>query len=62
VFQDLFVIIKVHEKQMFDAIDGRRNIAEIIGAANESDRNEAREFFEKLWLHDQVVFDTSKAI
>lgn len=61
VFQDLFVIIKIHEKQMFDAIDGRRNIAEIMETANESDSNEAREFFEKLWLHDQVVFDTSKA-
>jgi SAM-dependent methyltransferase len=60
VFQDLFVIIKVHEKKMFDAIDGRRNIAEIMEAANESDSNEAREFFEKLWRHDQVVFDTSK--
>jgi SAM-dependent methyltransferase len=61
VFQDLFVIIKIHEKQMFDAIDGRRNVAEIMETANESDSNEAREFFEKLWLHDQVVFDTSKA-
>ncbi len=61
LFQDLFVIIKIHEKQMFDAIDGRRNIAEIMETANENDSNEAREFFEKLWLHDQVVFDTSKA-
>ena len=60
VFQDLFVIIKIHEKQLFDAIDGRRNVAEIMETANESDSNEAREFFEKLWLHDQVVFDTSK--
>lgn len=61
LFQDLFVIIKIHEKQMFDAIDGRRNVVEIMETANESDSNEAREFFEKLWLHDQVVFDTSKA-
>ena len=61
VFQDLFVIIKTHEKQMFDAIDGRRNVAEIMETANESDSNEARELFEKLWLYDQVVFDTSKA-
>jgi hypothetical protein len=30
-------------------------------AANESDSLIALEFFKRLWLHDQVVFDTSKA-
>ena len=61
VFDDLFVIISAREKQMLDGIDAHRNIAEIMEHANESDPNVAREFFEKLWLHDQAVFDTSQA-
>lgn len=61
VFQDLYIVIKAHEKQLFDAIDGRRSVARIMETANESDTNVAREFFEKLWLHDQVVFHTSQA-
>jgi SAM-dependent methyltransferase len=60
VFDDLFVIIRAHEKRMFDGIDGRRSILEIMEYANESDPYVAKEFFEKLWLHDQVVFDTSQ--
>lgn len=60
VFRDISVVIKAHEKLMVDAIDGRRNVTEIMEAANEGDTNEARELFEKLWLNDQVVFDTSK--
>ena len=60
VFDDLFVIIRADEKRMFDAIDGRRSIAQIMEYANETDPNVAREFFEKLWRHDQVVFDTSQ--
>ena len=60
VFSDLFVIINALEKQLFDAIDGRRSIAEILESLNETDNLDAVEFFEKLWRHDQVVFDTSK--
>lgn len=60
VFDDLFVIVRAHEKRMFDGIDERRSIAEIMDYANETDPNVAREFFESLWLHDQVVFDTSQ--
>jgi SAM-dependent methyltransferase len=53
VFSDLFVVIDAQEKQMFDAIDGRRSISEIV------DKVEGKAFFEKLWRYDQVVFDTS---
>lgn len=60
VFSDLFVIINALEKRLFDAIDGRRSIAEILESLNETDNLDAVEFFEKLWRHDQVVFDTSK--
>ena len=61
VFQDLFIVINDRQKLMFDAIDGRRTIAEILDSANEEDNVDNREFFETLWLHDQVVFDTSQA-
>ena len=55
LFPDLFLMINAQEKQMFDAIDGGRSIKEIVGAA---DSPVAREFFEKLWWYDQVVFAT----
>jgi SAM-dependent methyltransferase len=60
VFDDLFVLISDNEKRMFDRIDGRRNIAQIIESADENDPNVAREFFEKLWRYDQIVFNTSQ--
>jgi SAM-dependent methyltransferase len=48
--RDLFLPISVVEKQWFDAIDGAQTIQQIGGT---------RAFFERLWWHDQVVFDTS---
>ena len=60
LFHDLFLLINEHEKQMYDAIDGRRSITEIL-EVTAKDAAPAREFFEKLWRYDQVVFDTSKA-
>lgn len=60
LFNDLFLIIDPQEKQMFDAIDGHRSIAEIVDGMKDS-APRARNFFEKLWRYDQVVFDTSQA-
>jgi SAM-dependent methyltransferase len=61
LFPDLYIMINPQEKQMFDAIDGRRSIGEIIDSMKDETPPAPREFFEKLWRHDQVVFDTSKA-
>jgi SAM-dependent methyltransferase len=58
LFNDLFLIIDPQEKQMFDAIDGRRSIATIV---DEVSAPQARDFFEQLWRYDQVVFDTSQS-
>ena len=58
VFSDLFVIVDAQEKQMYEAIDGRRSISEIVDTV---EVKFAQDFFEKLWWYDQVVFDTSKA-
>ncbi|HKY29042.1 MAG TPA: class I SAM-dependent methyltransferase [Pyrinomonadaceae bacterium] len=78
-FEDLILFIDAQEKRMFEAIDGRRSISEIVDKVKEEGPSpllkqrqapraygrdvslHAREFFEKLWLYDQVVFDTSKA-
>jgi SAM-dependent methyltransferase len=59
-FQDLFLLIDAKEKQMYEAIDGRRTITEIVHTVEGSPWR-ARDFFQKLWWYDQVVFDTSAA-
>lgn len=64
-YRDLVLPIDAMEKRMFDAIDGRCSIAEIVdGAAGSSGDasilEPARKFFERLWWHDQVVLDSSR--
>jgi hypothetical protein len=60
IFNDLYVLVNEQEKQLWEAIDGRRSISEIVEPAPEC-APMAREFFEKLYWYDQIVFDTSKA-
>lgn len=59
MFDDLFLQINEMEKQMYEAIDGQRSISEIVEAVKYSPP-QARDFFEKLWWYDQVVFDLSR--
>ena len=59
LFPDLFLLINAQEKQIFEAIDGRRSISEIVDDVKAS-ATPARDFFQKLWWYDQVVFDTSQ--
>jgi SAM-dependent methyltransferase len=59
LFDDLFLPVNEQEKQVYEAIDGRRNIAEIVEAVKYSSPV-TRDFFEKLWWYDQVVFDLSR--
>lgn len=58
MFNDLYMLVDQQEKQIFDAIDGRRSIAELLDTAG---GQTGAAFFRNLWLYDQVVFDTSKA-
>jgi SAM-dependent methyltransferase len=63
LFHDLVIVINALEKRMYEAIDGHRSIAEIVDEVKEEEASQlAPVFFEKLWWHDQVVFDTSKAV
>ena len=56
-YTDLYLPIDVPQKALFDAIDGRRSIAEI--APDQALHPVARILFERLWCYDQVVFDIS---
>ncbi|MDH3675399.1 MAG: class I SAM-dependent methyltransferase [Anaerolineae bacterium] len=61
-YPDLYLPINAQEKRLFEAIDGTRTIAEIgRKAATQKARRQqqARNFFERLWQWDQVVFDAS---
>jgi hypothetical protein len=62
-YRDLFLPIGSIEKELFDAIDGSRSIGEIVERTRSSlprtNLEMPRTFFERLWWHDQVVFDSS---
>jgi SAM-dependent methyltransferase len=65
IYTDLILPIDRYEKRLFDAIDGRRSIAEIVDRATKPPSEprrqvRARAFFERLWWYDQVVFDASR--
>jgi hypothetical protein len=60
-YQDIILVLGAKDKHLFAGIDGRRNIAEIVGRAHETSRDRARALFETLWRYDQVVFDTVNA-
>jgi SAM-dependent methyltransferase len=54
-YTDLVLPIDALQLQMFEAIDGTRCIGEI---ANDE---KGRQFFERLWHHDQIVVDATSA-
>jgi SAM-dependent methyltransferase len=63
-YRDIFLAINPAEKRLFDAVDGNRTIDQIlkrtVTSPERSDQEMARNFFERLWWHDQVVFDASQ--
>ncbi len=63
-YRDIFMAVNPAEKRLFDAVDGNRTIDDIlkrtVTSPERSDREMARTFFERLWWHDQVVFDASQ--
>ena len=66
-YKDLLLPISAPEKRLFDAIDGKRCLGEIVEHASsfpssQSPLEMARSFFERLWRYDQTVFDTSLSV
>jgi SAM-dependent methyltransferase len=62
-YTDLFMPIDSTEKCLFDAIDGKCSIGDIVERTlppqKKSQFDMVRKFFEQLWWYDQVVFDAS---
>ncbi len=59
---DLFLPISSIEKTLFDSIGGHRTVSDILQPLLPGEPqlvDIARTFFERLWWHDQVVFDAS---
>ena len=56
-YTDIYLPIDAREKRLVDRIDGERSIGEIAG---DDQRDACRALFERLWWHDQVVFDGSR--
>jgi hypothetical protein len=54
-YTDLYLPINAQQKQIFDAIDGRRTVRELVHGSASADME--RIFFERLWWMDQIVFD-----
>lgn len=62
MYPDMFIPVDLKQVMMYEAIDGRLSIGELLELQKaEPDSPVGREFFQKLWQYDQVVFDTSKA-
>jgi hypothetical protein len=63
-YKDIFMAVNPAEKCLFDSVNGNLTINDIlkrtVGSPERSDREIARNFFERLWWHDQVVFDASQ--
>jgi SAM-dependent methyltransferase len=57
---DIYLPINFKEKQLIDAIDGQRSIAEIIRHTGKKQQDGWRTFFQILWWYDQISFDASE--
>jgi SAM-dependent methyltransferase len=65
-FRDIFVPLDATELRLLNSIDGDRSIGDIVDQTLTSSHaalplDMVRGFFERLWWHDQVVFDLSGA-
>ena len=63
-YRDIHLPIDAAEMRLLDLIDGDRSIGDIVDkavppSAGGSPFDMVRDFFERLWWHDQIVFDIS---
>jgi SAM-dependent methyltransferase len=54
---DILLPLRPQELRLLVAVDGTRRIGEML--ASHGERDSLRSFFERLWWHDQVVFDAA---
>ena len=62
-YTDIILFIDAITDRLLGAIDSKRTIGEIVQAATNGGTDheqQARDFFERLWDYDQVVFDASR--
>ena len=57
-YTDIGLPIRRHEKRLLESIDGKRTIGQML--AEPTERELARSLFERLWWHDQTVFDATQ--
>jgi SAM-dependent methyltransferase len=57
---DIYLPVDASEWQLLQSVDGKRTIGELLPLHAAPDA--ARAFFERLWWHDQIVFDTSQGV
>jgi SAM-dependent methyltransferase len=56
-YPDLALFIDDAQERVFKAIDGQRSVREILQSAGGIEEEQGRQFFNRLWEHDLVVFD-----
>ena len=58
MYPDLALFIDAAQERLLKAIDGQRSAGEILQSAPSAIGDEqGRQFFKRLWEHDQIVFD-----
>jgi SAM-dependent methyltransferase len=56
-YPDLALFIDAAQERLLAAIDGERSAGEILQSAGGVEEEKGRQFFNRLWEHDLVVFD-----
>jgi SAM-dependent methyltransferase len=56
-YPDLALFIDHAQERLVTAIDGERSVAEILQSTGGIEEEQGRQFFNRLWEHDLVVFD-----
>jgi SAM-dependent methyltransferase len=56
-YPDLALFIDDAQERVFKAIDGERSVGEILQSAGGIEEKQGRQFFNRLWEHDLIVFD-----
>jgi SAM-dependent methyltransferase len=56
-YPDLALYIDAAQERLLAAIDGERSVGDILQSAGGIEEEQGRQFFNRLWEHDLVVFD-----